>query len=86
MSHPPQKQPLQLLYPGRYMHANYEASGSNIPNSNPEGLKATQLDLEEKAAIAKLEEEILVRRLGGQPKTIETGFIQPTSLAEDRFR
>jgi len=83
MSYPPPKQPLQLLYPGRFMLNSYHYDGSNIPNENPVGLEETRDEMAAFTKASKMEQEALARHLGGKNKVARHPAVEPEAIMED---
>jgi hypothetical protein len=83
MSNPTKRQPLHLLYPGRYMEDNYHYTGNNIPNENPRGLYRTKEINDNLQMIASSETEAISRRLGGKYPIISHPAVDPSSIVED---
>ena len=83
MSFPPPKQPLQLLYPGRFMLNSYHYDGSNIPNENPIGLQESREEMAAFAHASKMEQEALSRHLGGKDKVVNHPAVEPEAVIED---
>lgn len=83
MSHPPQPQSLQLLYPGRLMEPSYHASGYGIPNYDPEGLERTRQTYLANATAARNKELELKHYLGGDGRLLAHPFVEPEVMIED---
>jgi len=83
MAYPFQKQPLQLLYPGRVMQQDYHYTGENIPNEDPEGLDRTRHQTAALAYAAKMEREALSKHLGGKDKIARHPAVEPEAIIED---
>lgn len=83
MSYPPQKQQLQLLYPGRLMSNQYHYDGSNIPPEDPEGVKRTHFAKKAFQKAASLELEAFERHLGGKNKVARHPAVEPEAPLED---
>ena len=83
MDYPFQKQPLQLLYPGRVMQRDWHYTGENIPNEDPIGLAKTQYQTAALAYAAKMEQEALARHLGGRDKIVRHPAVEPEAVIED---
>jgi hypothetical protein len=80
---PQPKQPLQLLYPGRFMKPYYNTSGSNIPNEDMEGLdKSRKISRSMKVAY-DMEIEALSRHLGGKDKIYPFPAAAPEAVIQD---
>ena len=83
MSHPFKKQPLHLLYPGRYMSNQYHFTGDNIPNEDPEGLDRTRDDIAILAKASRMEQEAFARHLGGKDPVVYHPAVEPEATIED---
>ena len=80
MAYPPQKQILQLLYPGRPMLQNYGFLDINIPNEDPFGLEETKYQSAALTHAAKMEQEALARHLGGKDKVVRHPAVDPDEM------
>jgi hypothetical protein len=83
MDYPLQQQPLQLLYPGRYMTPEMHFTRDNIPNENPEGLAHTKYVDKALRDAAEIESEALSRHLGGHGKVLRHPAVMPEASIED---
>lgn len=83
MGYPLQQQKLQLLYPGRLMERNWDFTGDNIPNEDPEGLERTRNQNSALAKAAKMEMEAMERHLGGKHKVVNHPAVEPEAMIED---
>ena len=83
MDYPLQQQPLQLLYPGRYMTPEMHFTRDNIPNENPEGLAHTKYVDKALRDAADIETEALSRHLGGHGKVLRHPAVMPEASIED---
>ena len=83
MGYPPQRQPLQLLYPGRMMEQWYHFTGDNIPNEDPDGAFATQEQLGALSKAADMETEAMAKYLGGKEKVLRHPAVAPEAILED---
>jgi len=83
MAHPLPKQPLQTLYPGRFMEQNYHYTGDNIPNEDFIGALQTQQMSAALSKAADYEREALERHLGGRPKMAVHPPVEPEATLED---
>jgi len=83
MAYPLPKQPLQTLYPGRLMQADWHYSGDNIPNENVVGLEETRKTGVAFSRAAEMENEALARHLGGKYKIVRHPAVEPEATIED---
>lgn len=83
MKYPFQRQKLQLLYPGRYMSNQWDYTGSNIPNEDPEGLERTRNTRKILSGVAHEEEEAISRRLGGVGHISPQAADPPDAIVND---
>ncbi len=83
MAYPLQQQPLQLLYPGRYMTPDMHFTRDNIKNSDPEGLARTKFQDKALQQASDIESEALSRLLGGKGKILRHPAVMPESVIED---
>lgn len=83
MGYPPQRQPLQLLYPGRLMENWYHYTGSNIPNSDMDGAMITREQTSALSKAADMELEAMNKHLGGKHKVLRHPAVEPEALLED---
>jgi hypothetical protein len=83
MEYPFQKQPLQLLYPGRFMEPYYHYTGENIPNEDPIGLALTQSQNASLSRAAVMKQEAISRYLGGTNKIVRHPVVEPEAVIED---
>ena len=83
MKYPLQQQPLQLLYPGRYMTMDMHFTRDNIPNSDPEGLARTKFQDKALQQAANIESEALSRLLGGHGKILRHPAVMPEASIEN---
>lgn len=82
-SYPFLKQPLQLLYPGRYMRRDYHYSGDNILHEDPIGLDITKSKDAALSRAYQRQEEALERHLGGKDKVVPHPAVEPEATIED---
>jgi hypothetical protein len=80
---PQPKQPLQLLYPGRYMEPYYNTTGSNIPNEDMEGLDKSRKMSRSLRVAYDMEIEALSRHLGGKDKIYPFPAAAPEAVIQD---
>jgi|688.fasta_scaffold16723_17 hypothetical protein len=80
---PQPKQPLHLLYPGRYMEPYFNPSGSNIPNEDMEGLDKSRKMSRSLRVAYDMEMEALSRHLGGKDKIYPFPAAAPESVVQD---
>lgn len=83
MAYPLQQQPLQTLYPGRFMEPDYHYTGDNIPNEDLPGAIKTQQTTAALAKAAEMQLEAFERHLGGRPKTVSHPAVEPEVTIED---
>jgi len=83
MQCPFQKQPLQLLYPGRLMMPDYNFEGTNIPNEDMEGLEITRKMSRSLRVAYDMELEALSRHLGGKDKIYPFPAVDPGAIIDD---
>lgn len=83
MSYPFQKQPLQLLYPGRYLTPQDYYTAENIPNEDMDGLDMTRETNAILSHVARMETEALSRHLGGKHPVVAHPAVEPEAPNED---
>lgn len=83
MKCPFQKQNLQLLYPGRFLSQEYEASGYNIPHENEVELDKTRKMSSSLKQAYSMENEALSRHLGGKYKIFPFPAVEPEAIIDD---
>ena len=81
MSHPPQQQPLQLLYPGRTM--SYSDFINGIEHSSPEGIDSTMKTNLANTIEARNIELDLKHYLGGDKRLLAHPFVEPEVMIQD---
>jgi hypothetical protein len=83
MAYPMQQQPLQLLYPGRYMNMDMHFTRQGIPSEDPQGLALTKSRDKAFQDAANIESEALSRHLGGKGKVLQHPAVMPEASIED---
>ena len=83
MKYPLQQQPLQLLYPGRYMTSDMHFTRDNVKNEDPEGLARTKFQDKALQQASDIESEALSRHLGGHGKVLRHPSVMPEASIED---
>lgn len=77
------KQPLQLLYPGRFLSPNDNYNGSNIPHEDMEGLEKTRKMSQALRTAYDIEKEALSRHLGGNHPIYPHPAVEPDAIIND---
>ena len=77
------KQPLHLLYEGRFLEPNFNYDGSNIPNEDMEGLDRTRKVSRSLRVAYQMEKEALERHLAGKDKIYPLPAVEPEAMIED---
>lgn len=83
MATPPQRQQLQLLYPGRLMNQDYSFTGDNIPNEFPEAAIKTRQNQITQSNAAQRELLAMKKYLGGYARLYAHPWVEPEVLVED---
>jgi hypothetical protein len=77
------KQPLHLLYPGRFLLPGDNYNGSNIPHEDMEGLEKTRKMSQALRTAYDIEKEALSRHLGGNHKIYPHPAVEPDAIIND---
>lgn len=77
------KQPLQLLYPGRFLLPGDNYNGSNIPHEDMEGLEKTRKMSQALRTAYDIEKEALSRHLGGKYPIYPHPAVEPDAIIND---
>lgn len=83
MAYPFRSQPLQLLYPGRFMNRTDAADYSNIPNEDPVGLEARMTEDSALSYAYQREIEAMERMLGGKNKIAVHPAVPPEAILDN---
>lgn len=83
MSNPPKLQPLQLLYPGRFLTPYDSFTGLNIPHLYPEAIQATRAAYQKVALEANQETNGIKAYLGGDGRLLAHPFVEPDVMVDD---
>ena len=78
-----QQQPLQLLYPGRYLTQDDMFTGENIEPEDPEGLLKTRLINDINTEFAHKQENEMAKILGGKDQILTHPAVEPEAMIED---
>jgi len=85
INNPQPNQPLQLLYPGKFMEGDYYFDREKLAfqNENYEGLKKTLHISKALEKAYNLEQEALERHLGGKHKIVNHVAVEPEEILDN---